>query len=742
MNAVKLVCLGLVAGWSLFNTAAHGAGPNAATLPHVIHHQLSIRVEPQDGSLQGRDRVRLTRTGPLKPYYFWLHHSLEPSSPTAGVNLREVTPVLARSALRRFRLDISRGIVDVLLRYQGSLASAGGQRELPQTAGRGSGQVSVDAARSYAAGYIGPKGIYLPQAGGWYPQFEVDLVTARVDVDLPEGWLAVGFGVSMRSEAGLGRQVQTWTVDAPQTGLVLVANRFTRYQKLAGNVLAEVYLRQPDAPLAQRYLDASVRYLKFYADLLGAYPYTSFAVVENFWETGYGFASFTLLGPRVLRLPFIVHTSLPHEIAHNWFGNGVYVDHSEGNWSEGLTAYLADYLFAEARGGGSAQRRATLQKYRSYVGKSADFSLSRFHGKHGEASEAVGYGKALMFFHLLRRKLGDAAFVAGLRQVYVKHRFGLASYADLRAAFERASGMPLELVFKQWTQRAGAPHLALGPVQVQAGLAPGTFRLNLRIRQLQADRPYTLSVPLAVQLAGEPFARRETIAVVGPETEVVLKLPARPVRVALDPEFDLFRVLDVSEIPPSMGELMGGAAPIAVLPAGASARLRERYSDLARSLGASVTIDDTSLLELPSHAPVWVMGWGNAHRPAFESFLGSQSPVSGARTLRLESQSYSAQSHCVVLAARRPASTAIAAASVGWAGCERARAMPGLARKLPHYGRYGYLAFQGDAPTNVLKGEWAVTKSQMVRTLAGASPRAPIRLRPLAPLAVQVGDPH
>jgi len=36
-----------------------------------------------------------------------------------------------------------------------------------------------------------------------------------------------------------------------------------------------------------------------------------------------------------------------------------------------------------------------------------------------------------------------------------------------------------------------------------------------------------------------------------------------------------------------------------------------------------------------------------------------------------------------------------------------------MASKLPHYGKYSYLAFAGDEPTNVLKGEWAATDSPL-----------------------------
>ena len=104
-----------------------------------------------------------------------------------------------------------------------------------------------------------------------------------------------------------------------------------------------------------------------YDSLIGPYPYDKFAVVENFWETGYGMPSFTLLGPKVIRFPFILHSSYPHEILHNWWGNGVYIDYEAGNWGEGLTAYLADHAFAGDRGEDATYRKEQIIKYMSYI---------------------------------------------------------------------------------------------------------------------------------------------------------------------------------------------------------------------------------------------------------------------------------------------------------------------------------------------------------------------------------------
>ena len=41
-------------------------------------------------------------------------------------------------------------------------------------------------------------------------------------------------------------------------------------------------------------------------------------------------------------------------------------------------------------------------------------------------------------------------------------------------------------------------------------------------------------------------------------------------------------------------------------------------------------------------------------------------------------------------------------------------AFDGLARKLPHYGKYSYLAFNGEEPTNIVKGQWSADTSPLV----------------------------
>jgi hypothetical protein len=51
--------------------------------------------------------------------------------------------------------------------------------------------------------------------------------------------------------------------------------------------------------------------------------------------------------------------------------------------------------------------------------------------------------------------------------------------------------------------------------------------------------------------------------------------------------------------------------------------------------------------------------------------------------------------------------------AVAFLGADNVAAMPGLGRKLPHYGKYGYLGFEGDEPSNMYKGSWSAVGSPM-----------------------------
>jgi hypothetical protein len=55
-----------------------------------------------------------------------------------------------------------------------------------------------------------------------------------------------------------------------------------------------------------------------------------------------------------------------------------------------------------------------------------------------------------------------------------------------------------------------------------------------------------------------------------------------------------------------------------------------------------------------------------------------------------------------------------------WIASDTPEAIPGLARKLPHYHKYSYLAFEGPEPANVAKGRWPVLHSPLTAFIPAA----------------------
>ncbi len=578
-------------------------------------------------------------------------------------------------------------------------------------------------ARSFSEtpGIIGSEGVFLTTGSGWFPSLGEDLVTFTLSVRLPVGLDVVSQGVRTNSGTVGDTRHVTWRCVHPQDCVYLVAGPFTEYSRALGEVTAQAFLRTPDAPLAAKFLETTAQYVEMYNQLIGPYPYKKFALVENFWETGYGMPSFTLLGPKVIRFPFILHSSYPHEILHNWWGNGVFVDAEKGNWCEGLTAYLADHLIKEQQGQGAAYRRSTLEKYASYVRDEKDFPLTEFRSRHSASTEAVGYGKCLMLCHMLRLRLGDDLFRKGIRAFYRKHLFEHASFDDLEAVFSSVSGQDLGPFFSQWVERSGAPCLELADVAARR-LAddPNPYRLMLLIRQTQDEEPYDIDIPVAIFVEGEESARMHLIQTAHKISQAEIALSGRPERIELDPRYDLFRRLDVRELPPSLGRLFGAPKSVIILPSRASESMASAWRGLAErwSKGSESVeiVVDREIGKLPVDASVWIFGRENIFCPADASDLKKRGARIGGDSVQLGKNEYPLADHAFAMAIRHPASDEHV---LCWLGAGLPESLPGLGRKLPHYGKYSYLAFEGTEPTNVAKGQWPALDNPMAMILAG-----------------------
>lgn len=715
MTGIKIECVFLLLFALCASTAAE----------EWTHHEIEISLNPTEHLIDGVDII--TPSADKTDFEVVIHDGFDLECTTPGVSLTRADSEPPASHLVVYALKSTTGAP---LPEKISISFKGAIHHPLKSQGD-------EYARSFSEtpGIISSDGVFLSTGSGWFPSLGDPLVTFSLSVRLPDEMDVVSQGTRTESRTATGTRHVTWQCAHPQDCVYLVAGPFTEYSRSLGEVTAQAFLRSPDATLAGKFLQTTAQYIEMYTQLIGPYPYKKFALVENFWETGYGMPSFTLLGPKVIRFPFILHSSYPHEILHNWWGNGVFVDPEKGNWCEGLTAYLADHLIKDQQGQGAAYRRSTLEKYASYVRDEKDFPLTQFRSRHSASTEAVGYGKCLMLCHMLRLRLGDDLFRKGIRAFYRKYLFEYASFSDLEAVFSSVSGEDLGPFFAQWVERSGAPCIELTDVELQKlDEGENPYKLKLLIRQIQAEEPFDINIRAAVSVEGEETARMHTIHTAFGSSQAVIALPRRPVRVALDPCYDLFRRLDVRELPPSLGRLFGAPKAVIVLPSQAPEKTALAWSALADRWGEGnpslSVVADRDLTEIPTDAAVWIFGRENLFCPLDAADLKMQGAAIGADSVRLAGNDYSLARHAFAMTIRHPANEEQV---LCWLGAGLPESLPGLGRKLPHYGKYSYLAFEGTEPTNVAKGQWPALDNPMAMTLAGDG--APTAAEPTQPNA-------
>ena len=695
----------------------------------LVHHRLSVRIDPRDHYLEATDTITIPVDQVRSTLYFLLASDLTVESTTPGVFIKldkgEIKGKDFGMDQEEFELssDISQnkysvlfdkevpGDAELTLRFSGKIHYA--IEQLGEEYARGFSQTP---------GIIDERGVYLGGSIYWVPWFGDGLITFEMTSEVPESWDVVSQGKRTLHEVRGGKRISRWDSREPMEEIFLIAAEFTEYNYSAGAVDVMAFLRTPDESLAGKYLETTAQYLEMYRQLVGPFPFSKFALVENFWATGYGMPSFTLLGEQIIRFPFILHSSYPHELLHNWWGNSTYIDFDTGNWCEGLTAYMADHLIKEQRGQGADYRRSTLQKYTDYVNPSNDFALSDFKSRHSAASEAVGYGKCLMTWDMLRIEIGDEQFIKGFQQFYRENKFKRASFDDIRKVFESVTDRDLTQFFAQWVGRTGAPELRLTRTKVNK--TEDGFHLKFSLQQIQEEQHYDLKIPVAVSV--QDSVSLINVDMTEKEQDFDLVFSDDPLLIRVDPQYNVFRKLHFNEIPPSLSKVFGSEEILLILPSKADQARYESYKQLADTWAKDPTkkievLSDTEVSKIPADKAVWIFGRENAFHRVIVGGLEDYDCEIEDNAVRFEKVTLPDENNSFIVAVRHPENPQ---SVVVWLTIGNDEAAAGLARKLPHYGKYSYLAFEGTEPTNIAKGQWPAVHSPMNAELTAADSQA------------------
>lgn len=284
------------------------------------------------------------------------------------------------------------------------------------------------------------------------------------------------------------------------------------------------------------------RIIQYFEDTIGDYSYAKLANVQS--KTRFGgmenasniFYNENNVGENLIA----------HEVAHQWFGNSV----TEIDWphvwlSEGFATYLT-MTYREAIYGRDTIV-PTLEETRRNV--------IAFHRENPDRPvidttvtdlmrylNANSYQKGGWVLHMLRYRIGDDAFFAGLRVYYDRYRNGNASTTDLRRVMEETSGEDLRAFFNQWLRRPGQPR-----VEGTWSYDPSRNQLTVQLAQTHGGAPFKTALEIGIYTNDSATPRVEIVDLDQAEHTFTFALDGEPGRVALDPNVWLLMEGDVRE---------------------------------------------------------------------------------------------------------------------------------------------------------------------------------------------------
>jgi aminopeptidase N len=541
----------------------------------IQSHHLIIHLDPSQHLLKAEDRLEINmKRGRVYTLSFLLHPHLKI---TRVVDQRTGQPLdwseVNFSAHAR-RWDISLHKVEesplLSISYEGPIYDpVAKEKELQFVRG------------DVTSGLISPEGVFLSNATHWYPDRPGSMSTFQIEATIPEPFRIVTQGELVSENLKEGTLRNKWVNELPAESLTLVAGKYSVKTRTVDGIKISTYFFYEEDRFSEVFLNAAGEYLKIYSDLLGSYPFKKFDIVQNFFSSGYGFPTFTLLAPEAIRQGkgFLKPGALDHEIVHSWWGHYVSLKPGTGNWVEALTTYCANYYYKELKVGKEAARRHrqdVMQKYAVQVPPSKDYPLRKFEGKDTELDAQIGYGKGSMVFHLLRRSVGKDLFFATLRQFAMQYGGKQASWEDIQKIFEEASGKGLDGFFSQWLDRPGGPQLKVENVKVQT--ASNGYIVSGEV--VQEGDVYQLLLPVEVDEGLEK--RRLFLEASRRRSPFSVEIPRIPLKLTLDPDDHLFRRLYPEEIAPALNALLEDREKIFVVSDQGDEESRKIYFELAR----------------------------------------------------------------------------------------------------------------------------------------------------------------
>jgi len=202
---------------------------------------------------------------------------------------------------------------------------------------------------------------------------------------------------------------------------------------------------------------------------------------------------------------------IAHELAHQWFGNKVTCGTWKDIWlNEGFATYLSGLVIENLDGSPQfvTWKNSLINNITSQPGGYVYLQESDLTNVNRIFSSRLSYNKGAMVLHMLRWKLGDAAFFQGIKNYLADTNlaYDYAVTTQLQTHLETASGQSLTEFFDHWLYQQGYPTYTLSAQNI------GNSEVQITVNQTQSHPSVSFfKMPLEVRLTGANGAQQDFV---------------------------------------------------------------------------------------------------------------------------------------------------------------------------------------------------------------------------------------
>jgi aminopeptidase N len=287
--------------------------------------------------------------------------------------------------------------------------------------------------------------------------------------------------------------------------------------------------------------------LQFYESRFGPYPFESLSIIHRIWQEsgGHSPASFIVLNqlPRIQGV-HLKRTNSPvnltrwneyylaHEIAHQWWGQGVTWDRHHDHWiSEGLAQFSTILYLREKHG--EAAFSNILKNMSRWTEKKTKWGPIIFGSRISQfdffAFQSIVYNKSSLVLNMLKDMLGEDVFFWGIREFFNKFKYQAARTNDFVVTLSEISQKDLRPFFDAWFQTYTLPE-----VKVSQYIERVADKYRLKFHISQRGDPFIF--PLWVEWMQDGKNVRKMIVVDKKEHTVQFDLTHKPKRIHINPD--------------------------------------------------------------------------------------------------------------------------------------------------------------------------------------------------------------